>query len=384
MYVGYCIIYGFITQMSTFYIDSAYFDSKYLKNKLLDKKWTEASLEDKSITFIYLDGIKAFNKKTYNKKCVLKNDLKVSVKYHKDKWLFYQAMKERFPNADYMPETWEMFDFIRHAAEEKLAEEEEKAQKWRRRRKAAKPKKYYIIRPAAGRKGMGIQLAKSKYEVKTLADKFRPAVLIREAKNKRIYSFVAAKHYDAIVSRYIMKPMLLNKRVFHIRAYLILSVITGKFQAYMVKKGRMLTAAEPFDIKRADEKKIRDSHLDTTPTDYLFPDDLKLTKSQEADIMRQARLIMRQVSAVLEPTVSCYPGIDNCFGIYGVDFMISREYKRPKLMLIEINGTDSGFTSKTPDRHAFFTKMIFDIIFAKFICPTVYGKNSRSTGVWKL
>lgn len=345
---------------NTFIIRSQFLDNKYAKSVFVKKGWKEASMEDKKITFMYLDGKNAFNKKTYRKICVLKNDVKLSKKLNKDKWEFYKAYKIMFPHSTDIPTTWDMGSFISTITEGKEGQ-------------------YYIMRPAGGRKGMGISLAKSPEEVKLLSKKFTPLNLTREAKEKKIYSFVSSKNYGVVVSEYIMNPMLFRERVFHIRMYLVISFVGGVFRSYLLKKGRILTASEPFDIKRAELKSVRDSHLDSTATDYMFPDDLKLISATEKNLIKQIKKISNRVSHVLSPTISCYPGISNCFSLYGMDFMISRERKLA-VKLIEVNGSDSGFTSKTPKFRLKYTKMVFDNIFTQFINPAVYKK--RGSGDW--
>ena len=351
--------------MNTYWIDGRFLDYKYIKEKLNKMGWSEANVDrDNFITFAYLDGGREYDKRAYRKKYTLKNNIKPLVTI-RDKWIFYQKVMEYFPDNTFIPRTW------RFNGSFQLPE--------------TPRKQYYIIRPTRGSTGFGIKRIKDSKQLEAAKKYYSGDRLRKESKGRADKSiFYKRGNFDLIISEYIMNLLLFKGKSFHLRSYFIVSRINGVFATYLLAKSRILTAKKKYNLEKITDPLVSDTHFDTTDRDYMFPDDLIKDghdKKNVDKVLKGMVDILKKVSVLYKKYTKCYVESKDCFVLLGTDFMITHDYD---VKLIEINGSSSGFTSKSDKYKKIYTKMVFDDIFSQFICPSVLKRRGTSKNFIKV
>ena len=342
--------------MNTFYIngDITNINFNLLKEGLIKRGWVEALNGAKSISFVFVLAFHKYNKQ--NVKTKLKNILEVGG--IGDKWLLYERLQKAYPGNDFMPDTWLLTEDFQIN------------------------NKIYITKPVISKKGIGIFVIKNQ---KNLENKIKiyqdPNRLFNRNKNKvyRDIYYQYKKDNRVVISEYLTDTLLFKKKKFHLRMYFMIGKVDNKFISFLFKNGRIMTAKDDFNINKVHLHSVYDTHLETTKTDYIFPEDLK--KVDTDDIFNQMIIQLSLISNIFKEDINCYPESENCFAILGVDFMIT---KQSKVKLIEINPTNTGYGSKTKKIYNKFSKIIFDTILHDIVDPLFYGKKPVYKYVEKL
>lgn len=187
------------------------------------------------------------------------------------------------------------------------------------------------------------------------------------------------KKYDnMLISDYITNPLLFKKCKFHIRTYLLASVINNEYNTYMVEFGRIYTAKLPYITGDWNNHEIHDTHVKSTPVDWFFPSDFTsqnmgtpISKTVIKDIFDQIRNIFIGVSDLLSRTVGLYDNIKNGFDIFGVDLMIRDDFT---VVLIECNDK-GGYTPKSESTRIMIEKLLFNWINDVIFRPAFQNKK---------
>jgi hypothetical protein len=79
---------------------------------------------------------------------------------------------------------------------------------------------------------------------------------------------------------------------------------------------------------------IHDSHAKSTSRFIYFPEDFNYGKKNTEKIISQIELILSKVAEIIKLHLKCYPESNNCFEVFGIDFMIKKDFT---VMLIEVN-----------------------------------------------
>ena len=185
------------------------------------------------------------------------------------------------------------------------------------------------------------------------------------------------KYDNVLISEYITNPLLFKKKKFHIRTFLLASIINNEFNSYMLDFGRILTAKDEYKNSDYSNPDIHDTHLKSTDADYFFPLDFteanigvdNITNKTIDNIFQQIKEIFIGVAKLLSEKVNTYDNIKNGFNIFGVDLMIENNIENNyNVILIEVN--DEGtYKVKQPETRSKIDSLIFnwvdEVIFKK-------------------
>jgi hypothetical protein len=145
---------------------------------------------------------------------------------------------------------------------------------------------------------------------------------------------------DAIISEYINKPLLFEKKKFHLRMYFIIHLTRKKkkvkMTTYLCNIGFIYTAELPYIADDYENPKIHDSHFKSTKKDNIYPDKFKKTFGavKEKEIKQGMIDILVDVSSKYSKILKPYKETKEGYYIHGTDFMIDSDWN---LILLEIN-----------------------------------------------
>jgi mRNA (guanine-N7-)-methyltransferase len=169
----------------------------------------------------------------------------------------------------------------------------------------------WIWRPEGGWSGAGVHVIDSAATLKTVWEGFK-------SKKKR-----------ALISKYIMNPLLIDGFKFHVRIYMIVvSTPEGK-RAAIYKRGIIALSKKPYEARDFGNVDIHDTHINDKSRHYPddFPGDIQSFKTQMITILNS-------YFTKAQDDIKWYPESNAGYELYGCDFMIDKE---GKVYLIEIN-----------------------------------------------
>jgi GNAT superfamily N-acetyltransferase len=151
---------------------------------------------------------------------------------------------------------------------------------------------------------------------------------------------------QGIVSTYIQNPWLHNGRKFHLRLYLLIRAgapeIDVPYRAELWPEGKIITAAEIYQEGDYDRPQIHDTHMKSTPDDYIFPNELQIPPGLNPDrarasIQTQLEAIAQSLGQIMAPHAHPLPESHYGFEIFGLDLMIQTVQGQPRVLLLEAN-----------------------------------------------
>jgi hypothetical protein len=200
----------------------------------------------------------------------------------------------------------------------------------------------YIVKPTKSFKGIGNKVFKGpndiyEYILKNNKNKFHKS---RDGKNNKW-----------VVQKYMENPLLLNGKKFHMRW----NVLLVKGKVYMYETAVIYPSAEKYDATNLDMK-IHDTHSKSAPQEEhkCFPNDF-FDKPYTKDIYKDVYDFLKEIKKMGLFEYDCYKETTACYGIIGIDFMITSDYK---LKCIEMNNLP-GLTSKLFTPH--FVEGLLDL-----------------------
>ncbi|EQC38474.1 hypothetical protein SDRG_04182 [Saprolegnia diclina VS20] len=154
-----------------------------------------------------------------------------------------------------------------------------------------------------------------------------------------------------VVQAYVQRPLLLKKRKFHVRVYV---VAVGCLQVFVYQNVLLLTSLDAYNPANTDNKL---SHITNTfqqqdHPNFVEADCVLLLEDMEAILMDdqgisavEAKTIttnmLADIGAITGEVFDAYRGefsvfqpLPNCFEVYGVDFLIDEDYQ---VWLLEVN-----------------------------------------------
>ena len=180
------------------------------------------------------------------------------------------------------------------------------------------------------------------------------------------------KYNDVIATEYIQNPLLLKNldfKKFHLRMYFLVNNFKN-FSWYLFSKGKIITAELPYINKDFYNSKIHDTHFKSTYINKYFPNDLELPNDITENILLQMYQCLENAADIIKNNIECYEESKYCFEVFGVDFMITDDYK---VKLIEINARhDYGVNDlkkENPEGFKIFCSEFFDWIYKYAINP---------------
>lgn len=241
------------------------------------------------------------------------------------------------------------------------------------------PGEIYIVRPINAidiiTKRKGAQAAAGKDIVYVVDEK-----TLHEAKK------LLSRYDNVLVSNYIRNPLLFKGLKFHFRILFLITLLDGKLKTYMLDNCKILTAGKPFVLDNFNDKAIHDTHVGTTSSDYIFPEDfttenmgIEITNNIKDKLIQDMRKILKKVSHVISQgknRVKLYDNFKNGFEVLGVDMMVLDNLQP---ILIEINNK-AGFSNKKTEKGNRLQETIFDFIDDKVLAPLFGNGNSKEKG----
>lgn len=193
------------------------------------------------------------------------------------------------------------------------------------------------------------------------------------------------KYDNVLISEYITNPLLFRGYKFHIRTYLLASIINGSFHSYMIDFGRIFTAKLQYKHADWNNSDIHDTHMKSTPTDWFFPKDFTndniglgnatITNQTIQNIFKQIKTILSAVSKLLSKTVSLYDNVENGFNIFGIDLMIKDDFT---VILIECNA-EGTYKSKELTTHTIIENIMFNWVNDVILRPCLSELKKHKT-----
>ena len=203
--------------------------------------------------------------------------------------------------------------------------------------------KVMIFKPVGGAAGLGI-------EVFDNFDKFRKYC----EGNKSL-----KKYKDWVLQDYIINPLLIDGKKFHIRGY----YLVHQNQKYLMDEGRIILAEEKYKQGNYENKKIHDTHtLGSEKYVKYYPKDLKNSKK----IQKQLEHLFNSVGNV-DQYFKCFSESKDCYQLFGFDVMITDDYQ---VKLIEINSGPG-----VPNLHIPFGKKLLENQVKIMVDTTFPSKN---------
>ena len=182
----------------------------------------------------------------------------------------------------------------------------------------------YIIRPVGKSvgSGEGIEYVSNKKEFNNVVNKY---------KNNNKYKKV-------IASEYIQPLLKYNNKKFHIRVHILFLNNNGKITWSTNLHGRILCAKTDFVNSDYHNLEIHDTHGRYSTRNIYFPEEFNYGKENTDNVLSQMEIILSNVVEIVKPNLKCFTESNNCFEVFGIDFMIKDDFT---VVLIEIND-DAG------------------------------------------
>ena len=178
----------------------------------------------------------------------------------------------------------------------------------------------YIIRPVSKSVGFGeaIEYVSNKKEFDNVVNKY---------KNNNKYKKI-------IASEYIQPLLLYNKKKIHIRVHMLFLNNHGKITWSTNLHGRIMYAKKEFIYSDYHDLEIHDTHGKSTFHNIFFPEEFNYGKENTEKVLLQMEMILSKVAEIIKPYLKCFTESNNCFEVFGIDFMIKDDFT---VILIEIN-----------------------------------------------
>lgn len=133
-----------------------------------------------------------------------------------------------------------------------------------------------------------------------------------------------------VLVEYIDNPLLIFDRKAHFRINLLIHHEASFYQT----RWEIMTAAAKYSQSDYQNKEIHDTHQSTSIPDLYYPDGFDIYKPEDLDnIKKQIIELFYHLSQMMQG-MKCYSETKDCFEIFGVDVMITNDFK---VKLIEIN-----------------------------------------------
>jgi hypothetical protein len=212
----------------------------------------------------------------------------------------------------------------------------------------------WIIKPSASYAGIGQEIIVNKDQLDSYLSKD------------------VAIHNDFIVTKFLLekymdKPLLLNKRKFHIRSFLIYIIDKdNKRRAYMLKKMNVVLAKNEFIQDDWNNKDIHDTHFDGT-NHKIFPDEIRddMVPDVMESITDQVIKINKVLVNILDKTTFKYEENDVNYRFIGIDYMVTNDNK---VKILEAN-KNPGFPHDKSDFLTYMIKSILETVVDPHFAP---------------
>ena len=232
----------------------------------------------------------------------------------------------------------------------------------------------YIIRPVGKSvgSGEGIEYVSNKKEFYNVINKY---------KNNNKYKKV-------IASEYIQPLLLFENKKFHIRVHMLFLNNRGKITCSNNLHGNIWYAKSDYINNDYHNLDIHDTHGRYTTRNIFFPEEFNYGKKNTENVLSQMEMILSKVAEIFKTHLKCYPENNNCFEVFGIDFMVKNDFT---VVLIEVNDT-YGINSDNKNEYdteegrkewLLYVREFVKWIYDNGIAP-VYNKSSNLLESYKI
>lgn len=312
---------------------------KFYFHKLL-RGWRIVS-KATNVTYLHQEMLPSltYDSQWYGTKCLVKNLVKDYVlKKLTDKLKLVDTMKDYHrDHRSFLPESWSLSE-VRSIRRDEIL----------------------IVKPTTAARGEGITVVTNNDELDTAK------------------ALIDSKYKGAgVACTYIRNPYLFcppgteRGLKFHFRSYLLFTS-SGNFHTF--NRSKILTAADPYKQDDYSNKRIHDSHGDTTETDFFYPEDIP--EKDRDKVKKGIESIMERLIKVLDRKVEKYEESLHAYQILGPDIMFDANLNP---WLIEVNlRPQLAPMNKVTDRHRKFQEEFFKWEFEKGVLPFLPKKRKAS------
>ncbi|CAO3661084.1 unnamed protein product [Rhizopus stolonifer] len=128
-----------------------------------------------------------------------------------------------------------------------------------------------------------------------------------------------------VIQRYIDKPLLVNQRKFHVRAYVLAK---SNIEVYLYRDMLALFALRKYDPTQLDDNLIHltNTCIQTEESGYVESESVKLfwelNIEQKDHMFEQMKKILADVFDACTSEMTTFQAIPNAFELFGIDFLI--------------------------------------------------------------
>lgn len=356
----------------TYYIRSDYYTSEYINKQFNKATWQPVNDADRDyyvknkipVDYIYLDGKHYYNPANYKLKANLKNivdDSKKSITSKNN----LMANLAKIPAAAkfIMPQIeLDLHTINKNGSVQQKEIAQISALFEGINKKSLQP--VYIFKPVTGFSGQGIRIVTTMQELLRYISQ-----IIKENSNNWRSTVPEKALYEKqriwVLQEYLTDPLLITQKVphtnqsadykFHIRHYLF--YVPGQ-TSYYVYEGEIAPARAPYMNGNWGNKLIHDTHFYGRDGE-LFPSALELTEKQTHNIYEQISELYSYILACIN--AKCYAEARMCYELFGIDLILTRDYK---LKVIEVNEKLGMPSNLTP-----MSKILFEGCLNKIVMP---------------
>lgn len=218
------------------------------------------------------------------------------------------------------------------------------------------PDKVYIFKPVSGMGGSGIKIFTTYDE---FMDYCMEIIKMNSAKwGKRDPNKEPLRMF--VLQEYITNPYLVTKDSadykFHVRHFFIYQPgNTNTNSSYYKKIGKMALAELPYIHGDWYNAKIHDTHFHDYDKWLFTCEDTGISPDNMLSINNQIDKFYKILYKLVKPHAGCYPESKNCFEIFGIDFMITRDYV---IKVLEVNAGIGLSANMTANKAELFKGMV--------------------------
>ncbi|KAG2212356.1 hypothetical protein INT47_001717 [Mucor saturninus] len=186
----------------------------------------------------------------------------------------------------------------------------------------------FIIKPSMANKAAGIKVFNSMDQLRAIFEEPESDSEEEDDEDQEDLSQVR----EWVIQRYIHNPLLVNKRKFHIRAYVMAK---SNIQVYVYRDMLALFAMKEYDTSNLDDNLIHltNTCIQTEEEEYNEASSVKLfwelplKESELNHIFEQMKKILADVYDACASEMTTFQAIPNAFELFGIDFMIDEDLK---------------------------------------------------------
>jgi tubulin polyglutamylase TTLL9 len=313
----------------SYLVRTDYFTDEYIDNcfksrgnwiKITDNQLPE--YKHKPIDFIYIDGLNYINSKYYGLTTNLKNTVNddkqtISLKHNLITNLAKSPGSAKFimptMDVDLLDYSYGVGPIISTFF---------------------RPGKLYIFKPVSGMAGQGIKVVSNFHDLeKYMLEIIRNHKYKWHSQTKSAAAKAKEQLRVWVLQEYITNPLLFTENgqhyKFHIRHFYLYQ--PGNKPSYYKNAGKIAIAKKPYVSGKWDNPDIHDTHFHGNSS-YSWPESTNLTPQQLVSVNSQICEFYTYLDSHIN--AGCYSESKFCYELFGVDLMITDDYK---LKVLEVN-----------------------------------------------